>query len=590
MNKAKKDLGAIVHNNHVTFRVWAPFANNVALTGSFNEWSKTPMQRESDGCWSADVKHAKAGQEYAFLIDTGHSEVQKNDPRALHVTTSAGRSVIVDTSFDWSGDNYTPLPQNQQVIYELHIGTFNRTDPAESGTFETATAKLDHLADLGITTIELMPIASMSLDRSWWGYVSDYMYAVESQYGGRRAFLEFVKAAHARDIGVILDVVYNHLGPDTELDLWQFDGWSQDGKGGIYFYNDWRSNTPWGDTRLDYGRPEVRQYILDNVLMWLQTCHVDGLRFDSTSFMRNVHGNNNDPTNDIPEAWSLLQEACTLARKINPNALLIAEDTSGNDYITKSVAEGGAGFNAQWETNLPFVLRPALEVTDDASRNLHQVTDALARYYNGDAFQRVIYSESHDSAANGAARLAEEISPGNAGSLYARRRLLLASAIIMTAPGVPMLFQGQEFMEGGSFNDWQTLDWTKAETFAGITLAHKHLIALRKNQYGHTGGLIGQSFAVLHLNEETKVLAYHRWDQGGPGDDVVAVCNFANRVQHGYSIAFPRSGQWRVRFCGDWKGYSQDFKDITPSEVMVEENGAGVIDLAPYSVLILSQD
>jgi len=252
MSKTKKDVGAILHTDHVSFRVWAPFAKSVDVTGDFNEWGRTPLQNEKDGYWVAKVKHAKAGQEYKFVIRTSDGkELYKNDPRALHVTTSAGNSVIVDTTFDWEGDNFTPAPVNQQIVYELHIGTFYRVDLSETGTFQSAAEKLDHLADLGITTIEIMPVASMSVDRSWLGYVSDYMYAVESQYGGRHAFLEFVKAAHQRGMAVILDVVYNHLDADQKLDLWQFDGWSQDGKGGIYFYNDARGHTPWGETRLD---------------------------------------------------------------------------------------------------------------------------------------------------------------------------------------------------------------------------------------------------------------------------------------------------------------------------------------------------
>jgi 1,4-alpha-glucan branching enzyme len=589
MSKTKKDVGAILHTDHVSFRVWAPFAKSVDVTGDFNEWGRTPLQNEKDGYWVAKVKHAKAGQEYKFVIRTSDGkELYKNDPRALHVTTSAGNSVIVDTTFDWEGDNFTPAPVNQQIVYELHIGTFYRVDLSETGTFQSAAEKLDHLADLGITTIEIMPVASMSVDRSWWGYVSDYMYAVESQYGGRHAFLEFVKAAHQRGMAVILDVVYNHLDADQKLDLWQFDGWSQDGKGGIYFYNDARGHTPWGETRLDYGRPEVRQYILDNVRMWLQDCHIDGLRLDATGYMRTVDGHDH-ANEDIPDAWTLLQEITTLARKLKPQSLLVAEDFSGNDMVTKPVDQGGLGFVAQWGLNIPYVLRCALQIIKDGDHHLGEVSGALSYYYNNDAFERVIFSDSHDSAANGSARLNEQVTPGNPHSLLARRQTLLASAIVLTGPGIPMLFQGQEFMQGGSFSDWQALDWTHTEKSAGILLAHKHLLALRKNQYGNTRGLTGQSFDVLHLNEEAKILAYHRWDQGGAGDDVVVICNFTNKPQKEYVINFPHDGLWRVRFNSDWKGYSPDFKDTNVQEVRVE-SGAVSVAIAPYSVLILSQD
>jgi len=587
----KKDVGAILrHRDVASFRVWAPFAKAVAVIGSFNDWQPTPMVAEGDGYWFAEVKKAEAGQEYKFVIDTDSGQLVKNDPRSLQVTTSAGNSVLVDTAFDWGDDQFIAPPRNQQVVYELHVGTFNRPDPSAAGTFQTAADKLDHLADLGINMIELMPINSMSMDRGW-GYATEYIYAIESLYGGRREFLEFVKAAHRRGIGVVLDVVYNHFGPDANMDLWCFDGWHEDGKGGIYFYNDWRSKTPWGDTRPDFGRPEVQQYIADTIRMWMQDCRLDGLRVDSTIFIRNVVGRNNDPANDIADGWRMMQQITSVARKINPNAQLIAEDTSGNEFITKPKQDGGAGFATQWEVGFPSVLKRALTAVHDADRNLTDVCRMLVGRYNDDAFQRVIYTDSHDSAANGGARLSEEISPGNTSTVFARRRSLLASAFILTAPGIPMIFQGQELMEDGSFNDWQALDWEKAEKFAGIVLAHRHLIALRKNNYGHTRGLTGHNVRVTHLNEESKLLAYHRWDtdSGAPGDAVVVVINFANKAQRDYAIHFPRDGRWVVRFNSDWKGYSPDFKDIAVQDTHVQ-NGSGTIALGPYAVLILSQD
>jgi 1,4-alpha-glucan branching enzyme len=131
-------------------------------------------------------------------------------------------------------------------------------------------------------------------------------FAVESIYGGPDALKRFVKAAHEHGIAVLVDVVYNHFGP-SDLDLWQFDGWSENGKGGIYFYNDHRSQTPWGETRPDYGRGEVRQYLRDNALMWFEEYHADGLRWDMIVYIKSIDGNEGNPANDIPEGWSLMQ-------------------------------------------------------------------------------------------------------------------------------------------------------------------------------------------------------------------------------------------------------------------------------------------
>ncbi|WP_322742694.1 alpha-amylase family protein [Synechocystis salina] len=162
---------------------------------------------------------------------------------------------------------------------------------------------------------------------------------MEKAYGGPLAFKQFIKQAHGHGIAVILDVVYNHLGP-SDLDLWQFDGWSEGDRGGIYFYNDDRSHTPWGETRPDYGREEVRQYIVDNILMWLGEYHIDGLRFDCTQFIRTVNGFEDC---NLPDGWSLLQRINLEINQRFPGKITIAEDLQNNKWVTKDIGAGGAG-------------------------------------------------------------------------------------------------------------------------------------------------------------------------------------------------------------------------------------------------------
>ena len=586
--RTKKDVGAVLRKSGASFRVWAPFADSIAVTGSFNNWSETPLASEGDGYWWVYIKGVQAGQEYKFIIRRGSETYYRNDPRALHFPTSAGSSVITSTAFDWGDDAFTPIPPEQQVLYELHVGTFNRPDPAITGSFRDVCEKLDHLAGLGINMIELMPVSTMMMDRGW-GYAIDYIFAIESLYGGRLGFMQFVREAHRRGIGVILDVVYNHFGPDSSMDLWRFDGWAKDGYGGIYFYNDWRAETPWGNTRPDFGRAEVSQYILDNVKMWMHDCRVDGLRVDSTIFIRNVRGVNNTPATDLAEGWQLLQRITSVARKINPAAVTIAEDVAGNEYITKPAAQGGAGFASQWELGFPGSLREALQTSDPGRINLTGICSELTHHYNNDFRQRIIYADSHDSASNGAARLCEQIAPGKSHELFARKQSLIAATLVLTAPGVPMLFQGQEFMEGGSFNDWQALDWEKAQRFAGITEAYKHLIALRKNVHNVSAGLLSHGMNLMHVDETNKVIAYHRWCDGGPRDDVVVIINFSDRQYEGYTLGFPRNGTWRTRFNSTWQGYSADFKGIEVPDVVVE-NGEGAMTMPPSCALVLSQD
>ena len=277
---AHPGMGAIVHDTGVAFRVWAPNADAVFLTGTFNAWSEdaAAMAPEDGGIWYVDVPGAKPGDEYRFLIHNGDAVLSRIDPYARAVTTSVGNGIVVDPTHDWHGGDFEARSWNELVIYEMHIGTFNRPDEETAGTFADAIEKLGHLKRLGVNAVQIMPATEFAGGVSW-GYNPGHIFAVESTYGGPEGFKAFIKAAHKSGIAVILDVVYNHFGP-SDLDLWQFDGWSENDRGGIYFYNDWRSETPWGDTRPDYGRREVRQFIRDNALYWLEEYHLDGLRFD----------------------------------------------------------------------------------------------------------------------------------------------------------------------------------------------------------------------------------------------------------------------------------------------------------------------
>ncbi|MBR7723046.1 alpha-amylase family glycosyl hydrolase [Hymenobacter properus] len=590
-------MGAVPHADGTTFRVWAPHADAVSVIGTFNEWQadKNPLQHEADGYWALDVPGAKPGDEYKFHIVNGKQQFDRNDPYARQVTNSAGSSVVHDPNFDWADDNFQMPAWNELVIYELHVGTFNAPDADKVGTFADVAEKLPYLRDLGINCIELLPATEFPGSRSW-GYNPANPFALESDYGGPVAFKELVKAAHQHGIAVVLDVVYNHFGPG-DLDLWQFDGWSENDGGGIYFYNDWKAETPWGHNRPDYGRPEVRQYIRDNALMWLQEYRVDGLRADAIAFIRNVKGEEN-PGDDLPEGWSLMRWINEEIDQTMPWKITIAEDMRGNAGITESVANGGQGFDSQWDSSFVYPIVEALTAPFDADRNMQAVAQALAVTYNGDAFRRVIYTESHDEVANGKSRVAEEIMPGAADSYFSKKRTTLGAALVLTAPGIPMLFQGQEFLADGEFNDAEPLVWAHVESRAGLVHLYRDLIALRRNYHGTTRGLSGQHTRVFHVNDADKLVAFARWNQSEntPGDTTVVLANFANQARDNYTIGLPGPGRWTVRFNSDWTGYDGEFGDFDSFGVDAEAGEYdgyawhGSIGVAPYAVLILSQE
>lgn len=588
---AKSGLGAWVDSGDTTFRVWAPNATTVSVAGSFNTWSSTanPLAYEGtgSGTWSVDVAGDQRSEEYQFVID---GTLWKNDPRATDVTNSVGNSIITEPdAYSWSA--FTMPGWHDLVIYEMHVGTLNDTAGGTPGTWQSAISKLDHIADMGFNAVEVMPIAEFAGDFSW-GYNSAHPFAPESIYGDPEDMKDFVDECHQRGIAVLIDVVYNHLGP-SDLDMWRFDGSSSGSYGGIYFFQDWRAPTPWGDTRPDYGRDEVRTFLKDNAMYWLEEFNCDGLRWDSTV---NIRTQNNGGGGNIAEGWSLMQHINNEIDSTSSWKISIAEDLQNNDYLTKTTGAGGAGFDSQWDSDFVHPIRDNIIEGTDANRDMNEVRDAIAKVDNGDHLDRVIYTESHDEVANGSARVPEEIWPGNASSWASKKRSTLGAALVFTSPGIPMIFQGQEFLEDSYFQDTDPVDWAKATTYSGIVDLYTDLVSLRRNTAGKTAGLRGNNVNVHHVNDTNKLVAFHRWDNGGGGDDVIVVANFSSTGYSSYNIGFPSSGTWKVRFNSDWSGYDSSFGNWTAYDTTANSGSKdgmsynGNVGIGPYTVIILSKD
>jgi 1,4-alpha-glucan branching enzyme len=339
----------------------------------------------------------------------------------------------------------------------------------------------------------------------------------------------------------------------------------------------------------------VRQFIRDNALFWLEEYGIDGLRFDMTLYIRSVRGDE-DGGDDLPEGWSLLQWLNDEVQSRFPGRITIAEDLRNKAALTAATADGGGGFGAQWDSQFVHPIRATLIAAADEQRHMATVAHALTHHYNGDPFQRVIYTESHDEVANGSARVVHEIAPGDPGDYAAQKRSTLGAALMFTAPAIPMLFQGQEFLQGEWFQDTLPLDWDQKDDYRGIVRLYRDLIRLRLNQAGTTAGLTGPQIAFHRIDEAAKVVAFHRWAEGGPGDDVVVAANFHRKPREVYRIGFPKPGVWKLRLNSDWTGYSRDFTGLATGHVEAVEapcDGhpwSAEIALAPWSALIFSQD
>jgi 1,4-alpha-glucan branching enzyme len=605
-------LGATPYRDGTTFRVWAPFVDAVSV--KINGGQPLPMMKEDghaadDAVWTADVPGAKTGDRFQYLIRVNGVTRTFIDPRARQLTSpeTGASSLIVNGAAEPSLSTEPCL--GCFVIYEMHIGTFNVPAGKQIGSFADALAKLDYLRDLGVNAVELMPVHENIWSHDHqpanfnWGYDPVQLYAVNSSYGTPADFKRFVKACHDRGITVFLDVVYNHLADDNLLK--RFGGAVGPGfKDGIYFYGDGREDTGFGP-RPDYGRPQVRSYIDDNALMWLRDYGVDGLRWDSTVNIR-AFNNGRSP---ITEGGQLLRQANDDYRSTQPKQpqkVSIAEDLQGSADLTTPTSKGGFGFNSQWDDSLFFDLRRAVLAVNDGDRDIGAVKASIERKVGGDAFGRVIYSENHDKVghpndlADGKPqiRLPALIDEGNSESVFAKKRSTLAAAVVLTSPGVPMLFQGQEMLETQTFDFKKAtpVRWDRVQQFKGIVQLYHDLIALRRNTDKKTSGLMAANTNVFHVDGQNKTLAYHRFGNGGPGDDVVVVANFSNRRLSPLNIGFPREGKWVVRFNSGAAIYDPDFKDGESFDVMAKPgavdglNFNGDVAVGPYSVVILSQD
>ncbi|HEV2694781.1 MAG TPA: alpha-amylase family glycosyl hydrolase [Verrucomicrobiae bacterium] len=578
---SRTGMGAIPYSgtggSGVMFRVWAPDATSVTVEGDFNGWSGTanPLVKESatTGLWSADVPAALNGSQYKYKLN---GSLVKMDPRSRKVVSSAGNSIVYDpNAFNWGGDTRLPVTVSNLVIYELHVGAFYDSTPASGGPgkFSDAITKLDYLASLGVGAVELMPVAEFPTDNSW-GYNPSDVYAVEnSGYGGPDGLKSFVKAAHQRGIRVLLDVVHNHYG-SGDLDMYSFDT----GTGpSIYFYTaSGISTTPWGP-RPNYSTDGVRSFIIDSFRMWMDECHVDGFRWDAVGAIRQ-YDNGSGTYIGIPDADSLLQYInSTVIHSDHPGAISIAEDDSG-----------GMNFDSTWAVSYGDEVINEMTQSSDSSRSMANLKGSM----DGSGFGRVLYSETHDLVGalngSGAQRLPVRIQSSSPASYFARKRSMMAAAIVMTTPGIPQIFMGQERLETNQFADSSPLNWSLVTTYSSVWNFYHDMIRLRRNLDRVSPGLTGPNISWHVTDDTAKVLAYHRWG-AAPNDQVMVVINCSNKPLTNYVVSgFPASGTWYVNLNTDWPIYGSDFENKGASQVQVS-GGNGSITLGRYSVQVLSR-
>ena len=428
------DLGAITRGGATRFRVWAPNAERVevALPGR-----RVGLAREPKGYHACEVAGVAAGTRYRFSLD---GAAPLPDPASRHQPDGVhGPSAVVDPSFDWTDRSWRPPLLRDLVFYELHVGTFTR-----EGTLDGVIPHLAGLRDLGVTAIELMPLAAFPGRRNW-GYDGVFPFAVQESYGGPDGLRRLVDAAHASGLAVYLDVVYNHLGPDGNV-LAAY---------GPYFTDRYR--TPWGEA-LNFDGPgsdEVRAFFIASALMFVRDHHVDGLRVDAIHAIADR------------SARPFLAELVAAVHGAAPRALVIAESDLADPRMIRPAELGGLGFDAQWTNDLHHSLHVALTGERDgyyadfggaadlavALRDGFVYAGRYSRFRRrrhgapvGDrpSEQLVVAAQDHDQVGNRARgeRLSALVPPA---------ALRVAAAAVLLSPYTPLLFMGEEYGEVAPF-------------------------------------------------------------------------------------------------------------------------------------------
>ncbi|HEX2849147.1 MAG TPA: malto-oligosyltrehalose trehalohydrolase [Acidimicrobiales bacterium] len=426
------------------FRVWSPYAARVDVVVGDAAGPRRPMSRVDGrrGWWEAEVPGAGVGTRYAFSVDGGDPRPDPRSP-SQPAGVHAFSEVIDHSSFSWTDGGWRGLPLHGSTFYELHVGTFT-----PEGTFDGVISKLPHLVGLGVSVVELLPVNEFPGGRGW-GYDGVDLYAPHHAYGGPEGLKRLVDAAHAAGLGVVIDVVYNHLGPAGNY-LGQF---------GPYFTDRYR--TPWGEAvNLDGpDSDEVRRFFLDNALMWLRDYHVDGLRIDA------VHAIVDTSALHLLEEMAIEVEALSAAA--GRTMFLIAESDLNDPRVVRRRESGGYGIDAQWSDDFHHALHSAL--TGERSGyyedfgSLEQVAVALCAgfVYAGEysphrrrrhgrplagapAWRLLGYLQNHDQVGNRA--------QGDRSSmLLAPARLKIAAVLVLLAPFTPMLFMGEEWAASTPF-------------------------------------------------------------------------------------------------------------------------------------------
>lgn len=568
-HSAYKFMGAhfITENRKrgVRFTTWSPRASKIYIIGDFNNWElkeEYSMKKINErGIWSLFIPKLEEGIKYKFAVanECGNNTVYKADPYAFKSELRPNTASVLTKikSFRWGDKRWLNKREKEGLdnkpmnIYELHLGSWKRKD-GEFMTYEEISEVLvEYIKEMGYTHVEFMPVNEHPLDASW-GYQGVGYYSVTSRYGDLNGLKTLINKLHKNNIGVLLDWVPSHFCKD-EHGLFMFDGSL------TYEYEAWwkANNEGWGTCNFDLGKPEVKSFLFSNAMYWINEFHVDGLRVDAVSNMlyldygrdygeweSNIYGGNGNL-----EAIAFLKELNTIIKKEGKGAITVAEESTSWEGITKSVEEGGLGFDYKWNMGWMNDTLSYIEL-DPIYRKYHHNKMNFSMMYNYS--EKFILPISHDEVVHGKKSLINKMW-GDDWKKYAGLRLY--ASFMMGHPGKKLMFMGCEFGQFVEWREWEELQWNVIEEFDIHRKTKEYFKALNKF-YLENSSLWSldyeeEGFKWIDAdNSEESVLSFIRIGKNKK-EKLIFICNFTPEVYYDFKVGVPELGEYVEVFNSD---------------------------------------
>jgi 1,4-alpha-glucan branching enzyme len=590
----------------VCFAVWAPFAKKVSVIGDFNNWNPETHHLfprwDSSGIWEGFIPHLKWGDIYKYGIRSNKDILlEKGDPFALSWEQNVQASSVISTTwYEWSDENWLAERWKSNSldapisVYEMHLASWMRgvDDPERFFNYrEIAERLVPYLKEMNFTHVEFMPVMEYPYDPSW-GYQVTGFFAATSRFGSPQDLMFLINELHQNNIGVILDWVPSHFPGDAN-GLHYFDGTflyeHEDPRKG--FHPDWKSYI------FNYGRPEVKSFLISNAMFWLDRYHADGLRVDAVTSMLHLDYSRNEGEwepnieggNVNLEAKLFLQEFNTAVYKEFPDIMTIAEESSDFPMLTKPVHDGGIGFGMKWMMGWMHDTLKYFKEDPIGRKYLHnKITFASMYVYN----ENYMMPLSHDEVVHGKSSLIYKM-PGDEWQKFANLRALYT--YMFTHPGAKLLFMGDEFAQTNEWNFKVSLDWHLLEYpihkglqnfVKDLNTLYRTQTSLYENQFKRTG------FEWVEANDsDNSIFIYLR--KGSSEDDVLMiVLNLTPRVFE-YKIGVNEGTNWEVILNSDdekygGSGVKAEIVDEEDDEWMFRPN-AIILNLPALSGVVLKQ-